>query len=611
MKLRQSLFLLVVLIILAGLYAALQYRREHQAAQVESAKQLFSFSPSDIQRLSIKRIGEVSAVAERVSQDTWRIVEPNATIAPFHLMWNRVATHLAGLANEHTVMESPSDLAAYGLDAPALELNASLTDGSDLRIIFGDLEPTGRYRYTRLGDGPMFLVRKEAFFELDRSLGDLRYRYLVENRDVPLTRMEFAWIWTDPPADKDGRHIETGQEAIAIAVERTTPNAQWRIVSPYEAPARHEKVEALASELQFAVCKDFIDHPENLSDYGLQPARARITFKDAGAGTERTLLVGKVDDSPDKAGQFVKLDNQDAVLVIETPLLSLLPTTPTEWQDLRLLTGRVSDIKELTYTRGEKRMILAKDAEGGWRLQEPVLEAVNDFAVNAFLRFIKEAEGDDFVEEAETKGALENPEVRIALSLEDGSSSEILLAPSGAPGVYYAKQDSGGIVALSGIAVKMLLIDADTFQSLELLRFIKSNVEGLKVNFEGREYQIIRRHDVWTATAPEGVEIGNQADVESLLDAVCPLNAKSIVDKTNEDKTPYGLNTPVFSLQLHLATPDAAGRQDLTLDIGAVSPDNSSERFACGNARSGIFTISQEVMDKLRESLRGFSQPAQ
>ena len=141
--------------------------------------------------------------------------------------------------------------------------------------------------------------------------------------------------------------------------------APWRVTAPYQALARHEKVQALATELQFAVCKDYIDHPENLADYGLQPAHARITFQDNLQGEKKTIWVGDADTSPDKKGLFVKAEGQDAVLVIENPLLNLLPTTPTEWRDLRLLTRRVSEIKEVTYTAARTASCW-QDAEGAW-----------------------------------------------------------------------------------------------------------------------------------------------------------------------------------------------------------------------------------------------------
>ena len=608
MKFRQSLVLLVVLCILVALYAAMQYRRQHQSEAVLLSRQLFSFAPTDVQRLSIRRIAEDASVAERVSPAEWRIVEPNPTILPFHLMWNRVAEHLSTLSNEHTVMDSPGELAAYGLDTPALEVKADLANGDAIRLDFGDIEPTQRYRYAQMNGGPMFLVRTDAFFELDRSLKDLRHRYLVDDREKPLMRMEFAWIWTDPPKEEDGRRIETGDEALTIVVERETAEAPWRVTAPYQALARYEKVQALATELQFAVCKDYIDHPENLADYGLQPAHARISFQDNLQGGKRTIWVGDADTSPDKKGLFVKAEGQDAVLVVENPLLNLLPTTPTEWRDLRLLTRRVSEIKEVTYTRGADRFVLVKDAEGAWSLREPVLEASNVFAVNAFLSFIKEVEGADFVEDPAAGSVLENPEAMITLHFEDDSTSEIRLAPKpDAPDTYYASQDSGGIVSLTGVAVNMLLLNNDTFRSLEMLRFSKPDVQELAVLFEEREYRIVRRHDAWAATVPENFQLKNQADVETLLDAVNPLNAMGLEKEIVEDADlkAWGLNPPVFTLRLQVKGQDAQDQQ-ITLDIGAVNPKNPSERFARSTLRQGVFRISQQVMDKVREALRGF-----
>lgn len=608
MKFRQSLVLLVILGILVGLYAGLQYRRQHRSEQVLLSRQLFTFSPEEVRRLSIKRVSEEASVAERVSASEWRIVEPNPTILPFHLMWSRVAEHLAVLSNEHTVLETPGDLAPYGLDLPSLEVEASVADGDPIRLAFGDIEPTQRYRYARMNDGPMFLVRTDAFFELDRALKDLRHRYLVDDREAALLRIEFAWIWTDPPKEEEGRRIETGQEAVTIVAERDSAEAPWRVTAPYEALARHEKVQALATELQFAVCKDFIDHPENLSDYGLQPARARITFQDNRAGVSKTILLGNADTSPDRKGFFVKAEGQDSVLVVENPLLTLLPASPTEWRDLRLLTRRVSDIKEVTYTRGADRFVLAKDAEGAWALKEPVLEAANGFAINGFLTFVKEVEGAEFVEDAAAKASLDKPEARMALLFDDGTSSEILLAPNpDTPGTYYARQDSGGVVSLTGVAVNMLLLNNDTFRSLEMLRFSKPDILELAVLFEEREYRIARRHDVWAATLPENFQIKNQADVETLLDAVNPLNAVGTVTEAAEgvDLSRYGLDPPVFTLRLQVKGQDAKDQQ-ITLDIGGVNPDNPSERFARSTVRNGIFRISQQVMDKVRESLRGF-----
>lgn len=607
MKARHSLFLVLVLALLIGLYAGTRYRDQHRAEQLRVARQVFSFADADIQRLSIKRVGEEASIAERLSETDWHITAPNPTILPFHSMWNRVAGRLATLSNEHTVLESPSDLAPYGLDTPALEIEAVLSGGSSIRLCFGDVEPTQRCRYARVDQGSLFLVGVDTFFELNRSLYDLRHRYLVEDRDVPLLQLEFAWIWTGPPKEEQGRRIETGDESITIMVERASKEAPWRVVAPFQALARHEKVEEVATALQFAVGKEFIDRPENLADYGLSPAKARISFPDPKSGKRKTLWLGAAEESTEHPGLFVKILDQDGVFVIESPLLNLLPTTPVAWRDLRLLTRRVSDIKELIYTRGPGRFVLDKAPDGAWRLAEPALEALNALAINAFLTFIKEVEGDDFVENEGVQKLFESPETRIALHFDDGSTSEILLARNTEePEKCYARQDNGAVVSLSGVAVDMLHIDENTFRSLEVLRFSKTDIRDLTLLYGGRKYELTRRHNLWVATAPENFQIKNQSDIGAVINAVCPLRASGIADTEDSSADPakYGLDNPVLVLTI---TPEpSAHAEAVTLEIGGVNEDNPSERFARSSMRTGIYKINQEVMDKLREAMREF-----
>ncbi len=608
MKLRHSLFLLLALFLLIGLYWGLGRHREYQVERARESRQVFSFSPLDIQRLSVKRIAEEKATAERVSETEWRITEPNPTIIPFDLMWDRVAEHVASLSNEHTVLDDPASLAPYGLDAPALEIEATLNGDITHRLYFGAVEPTQRCRYARVDEGPLFLVNTNAFFELDRSLYDLRHRYLVENRDLPILRLEFAWIWTGPPKEEQGRRIETGDESITVAVERASEDAPWYVVAPFEALARHEQVEELAKALQFAAGKAFIDNPENLSDYGLDPAHARISFQDPQSGARKTIWLGMAEDTETRPGLFVKALEHDSVFVIEAPLLNLLPTSPGEWRDLRLLTRRVSEMNKLIYTRGPERFVLAKGQDGAWRLEEPTLEAANPFAINGFLSFIKEVEGSDFVEGEQVKDIFKTPETRITLFFEDDTSSEILLAPNpDTPGSCYARQDNGAAVLLSGVAVDMLYVDGDTFRSLELFRFLKSDVRDITLQYKGRDYNITRRHDSWVATAPEDFQLENQSDITTLIDAVCPLQAVGIAD-TRENmgrEAPFGLDKPVFSLEIVVGAENTK-TETLTLHIGGVNSENPSERYAHSSMRTGIYKINQEVMDKIREALRGF-----
>ncbi len=547
-------------------------------------------------------------MAERDSDGGWRILEPNPTIKAFHRLWDRVAEALAGLLNEHTVLEAPTDWAVYGFEPPALNVSCTLYDGAVHHLQFGELEPTQRHRYARLDDGPLFLVSTDAFFELNRSLLDLRHRFLVADRESPLRELEFAWIWTDSEADADEDAPAVGDESVVIRVTRESAQTPWRMTVPVNAPADYEAVQALADDIQFAISNEFIDNPEDLGDYGLRPPRARISIRDSINDGKQTIWIGAVDDSPDRKGLFVRREGEDAVRILDGHVLNLLPRGPFEWRDLRLLTRRIADISRLEYVGSNDGFVLEKTDTGGWRLSTPDFEHVNEFAVSGYLRFFKEIKGEDFVEEQADRSVLDSPEARIKLRYDNGDEAEIVIvADSENPDNYLAVQDSGDMVRLSASTAQMLLTSSDTFRSREIMRFVKSEVESLRFILDDVSYHIALRHGKWTLLEPETKTLHNQADVDLLLDAMTPLHVVGVVSHETPDMLDhYGLDTPVFSVEIFLSTPGALHDQSpLTLAIGGPNPENQSERFAQTNTRDGVYRISQEVMDEIRESMRG------
>lgn len=607
MKFRHTFGLFVVLLLLCALYYGQQFYRVHKEEAARVAREVFQFAPADLQELTLDRIDEDPCKGMRNEDGTWKILEPNATIVPFQMMWDRVAENLSKTQNDHTVMSAPTDLAQYGLDTPILTVSGKTKDGYSFTLNFGEIEPTQRSRYAQLNNGDLFLISTETFFELNRPLTDLRHKFLVDDREAPLLEMEFAWIWTGSEEKKEGQP-EIGTESVVVMVKRDAVEAPWRLVSPEEAPANHTAVDTLAKELQFVVGKEYIDNPENLSDYGLNPARARITVKDAVSGRRQTLWIGTHDDSPEKKGLFVKREKEDAVVVIDPHVYSLFPKNPLAWRDKRLLTRRVSDIKLLRYSTENDQFVLQKDEKGNWTLVEPMMDSVNERAVSGFLAFFKDLEGEEFAEGLNAD-AFSSPKARIKLRYDDDSSAEILLAASPEnPETTIALQDSGAVVILSESAAKMLLTDSENFRSREILRFNKTEVTDLNITFENTAYHIAQRHNRWVLQAPENMQIHNQADVGTLMDAVNPLMMNSCLLTTTPDVLDmYGLDAPVLDLIITLtATPPEPAPQ-LNLRIGKPNPANPDERFALSSKRPGIYLVSQEIVNQIREALKGIS----
>ena len=283
MKFRNTLLLGLILLLLCGGYVYNQKRNVTLEQEAQAAKRLFQFTGEDVSKLRIQRLGEPVSIAERNEDGDWQFIEPDPTVRPLQVLWNRVADRLSKLDNQRKLKDNPEDLAIYGLEEPVLEVEFTTDITKVLR--FGKMEPTQTNRYALLDD-MLFLVDEDTgFFELNRSLFELRHRYLVNDRDAAVLSLEYARIWTETMAEKAEEEgvdpgLEIGRESTTVRVERKDADSPWRMAAPIEAFGDQEAIKAFVDEIQFGFAENHIDHPEDLRDYGLDPPMARITVTD-------------------------------------------------------------------------------------------------------------------------------------------------------------------------------------------------------------------------------------------------------------------------------------------------------------------------------------------
>lgn len=609
MRPRSTLVLVAVLVLLCAGYWGMNSLRARRVEEAQQARRIFDFEGARVKRMGIAQINQPVVEGERVAEGRWRITAPNDTIPPLHPLWDRVAERLAGLVNQRTVLSSPGDLAQYGLDVPALTVTAEVEGRAPLRLVFGDVEPTQRNRYARLDDGPLFLVPTESFFELNRSLEELRHRFLVENREADILEVQFAWVWTGNPDAPEEEQPELGEESTVITLKRDAPGAPWRMTSPVEAPANQERAEEFVKEVQFAVCRNYVDNPGDLSDYGLKPPAARITVADSAGGRAQNILIGALDAQGGRGGVYAQVAGRQAVFQVDAHLLTLLPRTPLQWRENRLLTRRVTDIRRIDYRRGGDGFVLEKDGAGEWKLVSPAMEDVNQFAVSGFLAVFKESGGTPLDIRPAT---LDTPGVTMDITYDDGGTARLVMAPSAEdPETWHATQDSGGVVEMKGVAVDALLTDSADFRSREVLRFPAPDAVRLEFQFENLGVVMEKRHGQWVVTRPEGLRLTNQSDADLLMGAVNPLRASGVErEEAPDEPALFGLDKPVFTLYVTVSDPAAAGGETRLgpLKIGAVSKEHPQERYAVCDGRAGLFRVDQEVVDTLREAMRGFEE---
>lgn len=611
MSFRSTLALLLVLLVLCGGYWGMGRWTERSERRALEVKRVFEFPPEAVVSIEVQQLDETPTAAERAPGEPWIMTKPHTDIPPLQLLWDRLAQALSELTNERTINEYSREEEQYGLHDPVLEVKGRAQDGAAFSIRFGYLEPTQNYRYAQLNEQGVFLARKESFFELNRSLTDLRHRFLVEDRDAPLLRLEFARIWTgkdeitleDPPG--------IGEESVAVVLERTSPESPWRMTAPFEGPADQERADALSSEIQFGLGRDYIDGPESLSDYGLDPPHFRITVKDA-RGVSQTLYFGEItaplEDGRPTGGVFARHADEHSVFIADAHFLTMLPPSPDAFRSKQLYTRPVTALKRIDYRDRNHSFTLEKDTSGTWRLTAPEAHEVDQLMVSGYLSRLKAAMAERLTNAPLEDLGLDDPEVLIRLEVEGGGASEIRLRPYDANPEYYAVlQDTGATGLMYTGYAQNLFAHVREFRSRDLMRFVKTEVVQIEFQFEGKGYIFEKVHDRWLVRAPEGKRLANQSDADRLLDALNPLRAASVKPEAGKDREDYGLERPVFSAYVTTQDPvDVARRTRLgPVAIGAVTEEDSQLRYAISEGQSGVFLVSQSFIELVRDVLHG------
>ncbi|GMU92260.1 MAG: hypothetical protein AMXMBFR4_13180 [Candidatus Hydrogenedentota bacterium] len=607
MKGRQNLILLGVLLALCFGYWLMIRSEEATRERAAEARKVFSFAPEDLETITISREGERPTTGVRDSAAQWRIAEPKP-IAANALVWDRVAKNLAELSSERTLDDRREDVGAYGLDDPVLRVNAATRDGANVEVHFGVLDPTQKYRYARAGDGPVFLVNPDTFFELNRDLLWLRDRDLFKEGELGITQIEYARIRPATIGD-DGSTERNWEESVVVSAERDA-NGVWRVLGPTPGTGDQAMLNDLAGELQFAIGRNYIDYPEDLQDYNLDPPKARLTVR-SGDGPAQTAYFGSFEAAKkEDAGVYVMHENSDHVFVVDAHMVTLFPANPDAWNEKRILTRPAMDLTSIRYEAGAQQFALENVEDGGWQLTEPRREKTDQGGVSTFISTLLSLNGSEYYPERSPEFGLDEPVIRIALAWKDIEEPGYILVGAETPDGRrrYVTQDNGAVTTLTNEEVGRLAVSIKDFLSKSLLSFKRDLAREVRLMFEGTEYVFVRGEQAWKVERPTGKVWDSQNDMQGLIAAITPLNAESVdADPAPEDLSIFGLDNPVAEWSVTLA-PEAEGGQVQTLgpvSIGGICPDDNHMRYAKVKGRDQIFRVRQAVVGKIREVLRG------
>ena len=331
--------------------------------------------------------------------------------------------------------------------------------------------------------------------------------------------------------------------------DKTTVQKQanaWQVTLPAPAPADEAELSGITSNLaSLEVQRVVDDQPGDVKQYGLDPARIEVTFRQD--GKERTLLIGQ--KTPTGGDIYARVPDKPRVFLVSSYLEATFNKSSFELRDKTILKIDREKVERLELETPDRTVKVAKQG-GDWRIVSPV-EARADFGAvegiigrlnTAPMKSIASADAADLKEYG-----LDKPAATVRVT-SGSAQAGLAIGKSAGEGVVYAKDLSRPMV----FTVEAALLDefkkpADDFRVKDLFDARSFNTTRVEI-VRGAQTIALEKEkgkDVWKQVTP-APKPADTAKVDALLNALTGARAASFVDKT----TATGLDTPELSVTI-------------------------------------------------------------
>lgn len=365
----------------------------------------------------------------------WRITQPYAAFAEESLVRSiqdvLTISPVLQVYREQDLLDFGCTRADYGLEDPSVVVTVTV-DGKDLRYSFGSVTKPGDGVFVTIeGDSEIYVVGTNVLAAVNLPADGFRMRALCP----------------DGVESTDGFRIKRGSESIMSFRLRdgTWCKSSGEDDAAFE-PASAFNIRELFRRIGQARAADFVwpvgapDEPTLataplLAGYGLDPDSAlTVTLLRSGTSNQQQITFGK----PATNGLVYALVQDNRAIVRTDGALSDF-IRATDFSDHRVFPFEEDSVTRFAVGDNGVNHKLTKDAEGVWRIDEPVSAPADQTAVRKLLRRVLETSVENRAESGLVVSVMTNaPAETVAtdyllgdMTLADLRSREILkLEPS-------------------------------------------------------------------------------------------------------------------------------------------------------------------------------------
>jgi hypothetical protein len=319
----------------------------------------------------------------------------------------------------------------------------------------------------------------------------------------------------------------------SVSGDKTTVQKQaggWQVTQPAPVGADEAELSGITSNLASLEIQRVVDEqPAEVKQYGLDPARIEVTFKQD--GKDRTLLLGQ--KTPTGSDMYAKVPDKARVFLVSSYLESTFNKSSFDLRDKTILKIDREKVDRMEIETPERTLKFAKQG-ADWRITSPV-EARADFgAVEGIIGRLNTTPMKSVIPVDARNLAeygMDKPAATVRV-MSGSAQATLLIGKSAGEGVVYAEDPSRPLI----FTVESALFDevkkpAGDFRIKDLFDSRSFNTTRVEIVRGGQTiaFEKPKGQDAWKQITP-AAKPADTAKVEAVLTALTSARATSFVD---------------------------------------------------------------------------------
>jgi hypothetical protein len=409
MKVRGLIIACLILLALVGLLYWSEHRQPASAVPADASLAILKLDEGSITGLQLKKKDAAPILLAKANSGDWQITQPQPLSADQNMVSGMLGV-LSSLNAERLVEDKATDLKAYGLETPALEVDVATKNG-EAKLLLGDDTPAGQAVYAmHVGDPRIFTLASFNKSSLDKSLNDLRDKRLLKLDAGKIDRIELV---------KGTQDLELARNPSTAKDEAAGTGAEWQILKPRPLRAGEPQVEELARKLAEA----------SMELSGSEPADEAAAFAHA-----TPLVTAKVNNGSgiqelqirkDKDAYYAKSSAVDGAYKVSAELAQALDKSVDDLRNKKLFDFGFSEPGKVELHSGAQAYFLTQGTRGyDWWSNGKKMDPES---VETLLGKLRNLTATSFADSGFT-----SPTIEATVTSGDGKHVEkVLIAPAG------------------------------------------------------------------------------------------------------------------------------------------------------------------------------------